>query len=193
MDALQTKAISSSLYDFSFSKDNFTFDNTTFFAEDPVAIDDDDDNEPAGVDDGFGYPTGVEGGMDADGDMNMGDQDAVPPVEDFFVGDQAAGDDYVNDYEAGSPNTVDDEGGENGIGEENGAGGSYVPFDPRRGPGGNLMMAEQTAGDIMFDYFAQSVKKNWAGPEHWKLRKPVRRREYRVDLQPQFVRYSTIV
>lgn len=138
--------------------------------DDPTALDDDD--EYIGGEDGY------QDGMDVDGDMPGAD--GQPQAEDFFVGDQAAGDDYVNEYDPASPNSAEDDpaGGENG--EEGGDGsgsGPYVPFDPRRGGTSNFAMAEQAPGEIMFDYFDQSVKKNWAGPEHWKLRRAVRKRK----------------
>ncbi|KAJ3528735.1 hypothetical protein NM688_g7955 [Phlebia brevispora] len=176
LDALDSMAISASLYDFSFSKDAFSFDNTTFFVDDPTALDEDDD-EPIAPDGDFADHGAGNGGMDADGDMNMEGHDAPPPVEDFFVGDQAAGDDYVNEFDAASPNSAGDDnvGGDNG--EEGGGGGPYVPFDPRHAPTAQFTMSEQASGEIMFDYFDQSVRKNWAGPEHWKLRKLVRKPE----------------
>jgi hypothetical protein len=37
-------------------------------------------------------------------------------------------------------------------------------------------MTDADAEEGMLDYFDQSVLRNWAGPEHWKLRKTIRRR-----------------
>lgn len=107
--------------------------------------------------------------------MDM-DGDGLAPVEDFFVGDQAAGDDYNEG--------PDDFGGEDrgsaGLDGEPGNA-PLVPFDPRKGPNERDLIlamtdADQEGGGMMMDYFDQSFKKNWAGPEHWKLRKVVRRR-----------------
>lgn len=170
LENLDDYGISTSLHDFSYSKDAFTFDNTTFsFADDPIAIgDDDDDNEP----DGFGFSN-----VDADGDAVMGadgPEGGEPATEDFFVGDQAVGDDYAPDY--ASPTSPEDGDGDGqGDGEQGGTG-PFVPFDPRSGPSGNFAMAETGSEGIMYDYFDQTVKRNWMGPEHWKLRKPVRKR-----------------
>lgn len=36
---------------------------------------------------------------------------------------------------------------------------------------GNSTMGGESSG--MFDYFDKSLKKMWAGPEHWKLRRTV--------------------
>jgi condensin complex subunit 2 len=104
----------------------------------------------------------------------------APPVEDFFIGADAINDDY------GGGNTPgDDYGGDNHShgssgppGEGDGQPGAFVPFDPRRAPNErDLVMAMTDADDEgMMDYFDQNFLKNWAGPEHWKLRKVVRRR-----------------
>ena len=138
----------------------------------PIVIADDDD-EP----DVFGNPD-----IDADGDANMGDNVAAPDgavdvsTEDFFAGEQAVGDEYAPDYP--SPNSPIDGADGQGEGEHEGggAGGEYNDFDPNRGPGGTLTMAEAGPGKLMFDIFDETVKRNWAGPEHWKMRKPARKR-----------------
>ena len=105
---------------------------------------------------------------------------SAPPVEDFFVGADA-----VDDYGGGDMIGGDDYGGDNNSngsvepsGECDGHPGTFIPFDPRRAPNErNLVMAMTDAdGDGMMDYFDQTFLKNWAGPEHWKLRKVVRRR-----------------
>ena len=97
--------------------------------------------------------------------------------EDFFAGGQATGDDYIPSYDADSPNSNDDSGTVEHDGEQEGSSGQYQQFDPRRGPGVGLVMAEE-GGEIVFNYFDQSVSKNWAGPEHWKLRRLVRKRRH---------------
>ena len=38
------------------------------------------------------------------------------------------------------------------------------------------MMDPDAGGDTM-DYFGKNVLKHWAGPEHWRLRKAIRKRE----------------
>ncbi|KAF8972668.1 condensin complex subunit 2/barren [Flammula alnicola] len=165
LSVLEDKAISHSLEGFSFSKDAFTMDDTTFFQDNTRHQDDDDDD---GDDDtGFG--------------MNMDNGDG-PPIEDFFVGADAVGDDYAGDVGG------DDYGGDNnsnngsvgpaGDGED-GRPGAFVPFDPRRLPNERdlvLAMAD-TEGEGALDYFDQNFLKNWAGPEHWKVKKGVRKAE----------------
>ena len=104
--------------------------------------------------------------------------------EDFFSGDQAVDDDYNgdapmpddNDFGAGSIADGDGEAGEHHA--QNGYG-AFVPFDPRRVPNERDLVMAMTGDDGeggMMDYFDQNFLKNWAGPEHWKLRKVVRRR-----------------
>lgn len=170
LTVLEDKAISHSLASFSFSKDTFTFDDTTFF-QDNTRHDDDSDPEDFGNDEPFNVePMDIDGGGGG---------------EDFFTGDQAVNEDYNadmptpdhdNDFGAGS-----EEGGEQPRGH-GGSGDAFIPFDPRRVPNErDLVMAMTGDGDGdeggMMDYFDQNFLKNWAGPEHWKLRKVVRRRE----------------
>jgi condensin complex subunit 2 len=172
LDALEAKAISHSLASFSFSKDTFTFDDTTFFRDDTRREDSDagDDFREIG-------PLAVEP-MDTDGVSGGG--------EDFFTGDQAVYEDYNGNDMQVPDNDNDYGGGAGSDGEGDGArqvtGGAFVPFDPRRVPNErDLVMAMTGDGDGedggMMDYFDQNFLKNWAGPEHWKLRKVVRRRK----------------
>lgn len=178
LDVLEDKAISHSLSSFSFSKDTFTFDDTTFFREDTRrddgSDDDDDGHEPFGDND---MPMVFDGGDMADG-----------APEDFFTGDQAVNDDYNGDLPMPDDNEFGAGGSADGDGEagehqaQNGSG-PFVPFDPRRVPNErDLVMAMTGDGDGegggMMDYFDQNFLKNWAGPEHWKLRKVVRRRAF---------------
>lgn len=127
--------------------------------------------------------------MDLDGG---GPDVGEAPAEDFFTGDQAVHDDYNmpdmdNDYGDGGMGSANGDGdGESGSGSgierhgQQGPGGAFVPFDLRRVPNErDLVMAMTGDGDGeggMMDYFDQNFLKNWAGPEHWKLRKIVRRR-----------------
>jgi hypothetical protein len=39
-----------------------------------------------------------------------------------------------------------------------------------------MAMTDADGEGGMLDYFDQSLLRNWAGPEHWKLRKTIRRR-----------------
>ncbi|CAL1714981.1 unnamed protein product [Somion occarium] len=173
LDDIEEKAICHSLEGFSFSKDPFAVDDTTFFHNNAASVDveDEEENEPFHDAGGFGD----DAPMDVD--------DAPAPVEDFFVGDQAVGDDYVpDDAGVSSPEQYGDD--ENGPLEGANAAepGAFVPFDPRRVPNERDLVLAMTDADkdgegMMMDYFDQSFLKNWAGPEHWKLRKVVRRPE----------------
>ncbi|TDL23688.1 barren [Rickenella mellea] len=171
---MEDAAISHSLAGFSFSKDAFALDsnfmNETFCNDDVQGDDDDDDN--------FGAPQDAPMDMDGGG----GNDD----VQDFFVGDQAVGDDY-----GGMDIGGDDQGGFDGghgvDGDEAAAGGdgaaparpgAFEPFDPRRAPNERdliMAMTDANAEGGSLDYFDQTFMKNWAGPEHWKLRKVIRR------------------
>ncbi|KXN87652.1 Condensin complex subunit 2 [Leucoagaricus sp. SymC.cos] len=102
----------------------------------------------------------------------------APPVEDFFSGADAVQDDFGggmggDDY-MGSSDPV----GASGEGDGP-ATGPYVPFDPRNAPNQrDLVMAMADADENgALDYFDKNFMKNWAGPEHWKLRRVIRKPE----------------
>jgi hypothetical protein len=50
-----------------------------------------------------------------------------------------------------------------------------------------MAMTDADGDGGMLDYFDQSLLKNWAGPEHWKLRKTVRRRSYSLHFRYPFL------
>lgn len=160
---LETKAISHSLASFSFCKDTFTFDDGTFFQDDTRHDDFDGDDDFGGNEPFAMEPMDVDDGAG----------------EDFFTGDQAVQEDYNGDMPVPDHDNDYGGGGEGGDGEQPVAGAAFASFDPRRAPDErNLVMAMSGDGDGggMMDYFDQNFLKNWAGPEHWKLRKVVRRR-----------------
>lgn len=116
--------------------------------------------------------------MDITEDSGAAGQAQEP--EDFFSGDQAvddfggfgAGDDYGDgDGEPSGEGHAEDPSGEHRPG-------APAPFDPRRPPDQRelVMAMAEDGGASMLDYFDSSIVKNWAGPEHWKLRKVIRRR-----------------
>lgn len=171
LEVLDRKAISHSLESFSFSRDTWALDEAAFFRDDTPPVQDD------GSDEDNGFPPAISGDL-ADGG------DGALPEEDFFMGDQAVGDDFGGDDFGPAGDGGED--GENGsAGDQTNLrptgtdGGPPVPFDPRRAPNERALVMAMTDADAeggMLDYFDQSLLKNWAGPEHWKLRKAVRRR-----------------
>ncbi|KZT63492.1 barren [Daedalea quercina L-15889] len=177
LDTLNDKAICHSLEGFSFSKDNFTFDDTTLFRDRTPNSDDGGDHDDDGGaygDDDLQDPTAP---TEVDGAQNP------PPVEDFFLGDQAIAGDYATgDFAPGGDMGPDSQPGgpESGVPTERGHSGAFVPFDPRRPPNERDLVMAMTGGEedgLMMDYFDQNFLKNWAGPEHWKLRRVIRRPE----------------
>lgn len=175
--AIEDKAISHSLEGFAFSKDSLGLDSSALF--NATYIDDAQDD-----DDDFGE-SGGNGGNDV---MDVDGEAPTNGAVDFFGGDQAV-DEYGGGMGMGDdqPGADDDGAGENGT-NDNGAStpqqgarlGGFEPFDPRRAPNERdliLAMTEPGAEGSSLDYFDQTFLKNWAGPEHWKLRKVIRRRE----------------
>jgi condensin complex subunit 2 len=153
----------------------------------------DDDDDGVG---GDYTQENVEGGLPFDG----GDTQDVAPVQDFFSSDQANQDGYTGDGDYGGDDDFGGD-GENGSvgadadhqigGETPGPGrGTFVPFDPARGPNERelamALMNPEIDGGTM-DYFDKNVLKNWAGPEHWKLRKVIRKREHPAGSPSQVV------
>lgn len=160
--------ISESLADFWFSGGAIPdFANMNSFNRDYDANQDagfSDAGEGGGADD---YGADDNGGADFGGDM--GDHQDGGPAEDFFTGDQAVQEDFV--YHANAAGNAGGAPGPGGLGPvEN--------FDPRRGPGGRDLVMQMTEdGENMLDYFDAAAMKNWAGPQHWKLRRAVKRGE----------------
>lgn len=179
LEILDDKAISHSLKGFSFQKDAFSFDDVTFLNTTTFENDAQDSDSEAGDVSGNIEDLPVDSG----GDPAGGEQ-----VEDFFVGDQAVQDEYGGDDLEG-PGMDKAEGVAFGLAQGNEPGaqpnGAFEPFDPRRMPNErDLVMAMTDAdGDSgMMDYFDQNFLKNWAGPEHWKLRRPVRKGKWFSDV-----------
>lgn len=141
------------------------------YREGSVNGDDDDDNEPL-----------AHNSNESPMDVDQGAAFEGGAAEDFFTGDQAAGDEYGG-YDHEDPESYGQQGpdtSENHV-EESGQSriGPYEPFDPSRMPSERdiiMAMTEAGANGSSLDYFDQTFLKNWAGPEHWKLRKVVRRR-----------------
>lgn len=168
LTTVEDKEIAPSLAGFEFSKSSFAFLTTPFLN---AAADDDGDDDDD--DDDSGAPM-----FDMGGD-NFGDSGG--PVEDFFSGPDAindgygggdmGGDDYVGNSDSVAPGAAEDGGGA--------PGGPFVPFDPRKIPNErDLVMAMADADENgALDYFDKNFMKNWAGPEHWKLRRVIRKRE----------------
>ena len=171
MEVLDRKAISHSLEGFSFSKDTWALDEAAYFRDDTPVVHDDGRDEADGLEPALS------------GDFADAVQNSLAE-EDFFMGDQAVGDDFGAD-DFGPAGDGGEDGEDISAGEQANLrpigtdGGAPVPFDPRRAPNERALIMAMTDADAeggMLDYFDQSLLKNWAGPEHWKLRKAVRRR-----------------
>ena len=168
LEILERKAISHSLEGFSFSSDTWALDEAALFREDSPLVQNDG---------GDGFESRPSGDF-------IGTSHGAMPEEDFFMGDHAVGDDFGGD-DLG-PGEYGGEDGENGaadaqagLGPAGPDGGQHIAFDPRQAPNERALIMAMTDADGeggMLDYFDQSVLKNWAGPEHWKLRKTIRRR-----------------
>ncbi|GAA5886436.1 hypothetical protein JCM5296_001906 [Sporobolomyces johnsonii] len=118
----------------------------------------DEDDDFGGFQDHFaGQDFGGGGG--GEGDAGIGGE-ALPEGDVDFFADQF---------------TSEDVGAGAGMGGAGGpAFGAVEDFDPRRMPGERdlvMSMGEDGGGDHLFDYFDAKLMKNWAGPEHWKMRR----------------------
>jgi condensin complex subunit 2 len=175
VDTLNEKAIAPSLQNFSF-EGNEPAPEVSLYRDNSHAVsdDDDDDGDDGGVS-GFSAAAQDDFAMDVDGG-------APPAEEDFFGGDSGAHNDF-----AGTPSGFGGDDGDAGsdIVQANHAGpghairpGRLEPFDPRRAPNERDIVINGNANGGMMEYFDQTFKKNWAGPEHWKLRRVVRRRKF---------------
>ena len=197
LDDLDYKSITPSLRDFSFSGSGFSFDDdhNSMYRDDTFAYTQEDyDDDDAGDNDQAGY---TQGDMGDGAPFDGGERQDSAAVQDFFSGDQANQDGYTGDGDYGGDDDFGGD-GENGSmgadadqnidGAAPGPGrGTFVPFDPTRGPSERdllmAMMDPEADGGTM-DYFDKNVLKNWAGPEHWKLRKVIRKRECTVRYLP---------
>lgn len=165
--SLTSRNISVTLADFKFTADPSQAFDMAFLADRDDDDGGEDDDEPmAGPSSG--------GGPVAD---FFGDDDAL--AFDDGGGDGGFGDGGADDMD------VDVDGSEGMFGAINGGGGSTVlaPFDPTRqlaGGGGTVMamVGDKEGSSMMLDYFDQGFK-NWAGPEHWKLRRVTKKSKSR--------------
>ncbi len=168
--------VTPSIYGFSFDKDVASFDDLTFIGTTAANLGDDLDADDWGVTGNTGDVTMTQHGV------------AEQQEEDFFTGDQAIGDDFGGDFggdfgDTGMGMSMDDTAmqamDEDAEGVPNAPAGAGVPqaFDPRRAPNERelVMAMADDEGDAMMDYFDRTFLKNWAGPDHWKLRKVVRK------------------
>ena len=175
LESISQRFISPSLQDFSFGDREVSFDDLTFMGPIVPSIGDDVDD-----DDNWEADRTITG---PEAEMNV---DQPHQVEvDFFTGDQAVGDDFgggdfgmVEDMGLGmdQDTVVGSPAPEEGHPSQDDTG-IAEPFNSRRMPNEKELVMAMTEedGSGMMDYFDQTFLKNWAGPEHWKLRKVVRK------------------
>ena len=111
-----------------------------------------------------------------------GDSDPNAPGQDFFGGedmgnDSGGGDDYFGGGDGDDDNDAgfgDDSGMGMGM-DMGGVAGGFGPaeaFDPRKqGNGSSVFVSMDDGQGLLLDQFDEGYLKNWAGPEHWKLRR----------------------
>ena len=150
-----------------------------------------------------GGPARPAGGVLDDLTMPAPDEGAGGPVVDFFDdGGPGAG----NDFDGGDDGGFGDFGGGGGDGGDDDqsdmevdlvegaaagfvvqAGGNHLGvvqrYDPRMAPDqrevviGMAGVEGEDDRQQVFSYFDTALAKNWAGPEHWKMRRTIRRAE----------------
>lgn len=187
LDTLDDRTIAQDLSDFRFSSDPSNLD-FAFLTKNQT---DGDDPNASFV----SHRMFMKGHDHDDGgaDFNFDDDDAGDhddfgggEMEDFFTGDQAPADNNP----AGGPANFAPFGAEDTTEAGHvGVIGGVEPFDPRRAPNErDLVMAMNVDEnqDEMLDYFDATFMKNWAGPEHWKLRRAIKKRELLTSLLSNF-------
>lgn len=119
------------------------------------SFNDEEPDREASVPAGTGEEADFFGGEDFDAGGPSGDFDGASDAGDF-------GEDVFGAGPAGALGMAQ-------------PGDGHGPFDPRRP--GELVMAfvNGNEGDDMFDYFDRGFSKQWAGAEHWKLKKVSRK------------------
>jgi condensin complex subunit 2 len=180
LDAISQKFISPSLRDFAFGNREVSLDDLTFMesAIPDVGGESEDDDTWEAARTVMATEPGVE--------PSTAPMDAV----DFFTGDQAVADDFDPGFSGGDPMNMDmgmgmgmdpvpEDGSPPPDAEQlsQDATDTTEAFNPRRLPNEKELILAMTEeeGSGMMDYFDQTFLKNWAGPEHWKLRKVVRK------------------
>ncbi|KAI0031273.1 condensin complex subunit 2/barren, partial [Vararia minispora EC-137] len=167
LDTLNERGIAPSLQ-------NFSFQAVALSSDVPLYR---DDSMHVGSDEDEAGSSGFIVAPQDDFAVTIGDGEPQPE-EDFFGGDQGG-------YLGGSPTGFgdDDIGVGSGIVQPeraangHGAGsGRFESFDPRRIPSERELVIGDANGGMM-EYFDQAFKRNWAGPEHWKLKRVIRRPE----------------
>lgn len=141
-----TRSLSSPMDEDVFGTDDFDFGNDFGYANDGDVF-----SDPLGMEDAYGPPAGLQGYDGQDADYNAG----------YGPGDMGHG------------------------GHDDALGQMFPPSQNAWGPSRpDLTMALQNikgigedgegeVDGVFFDYFDQRLVKNWAGPEHWKMRKAV--------------------
>ncbi|GAA5982564.1 hypothetical protein JCM10908_006700 [Rhodotorula pacifica] len=121
----------------------------------------DDGNDMGGFDDQYMNQDFGGGGDDDDGP----DGAEVDFFADQFSGQAAA-------YGLAGAGPIASGSGSGGGGGSGTGFGAVEPFDPRRmADERDLVMSMEGDGHGMFEYFDAKLGKNWAGPEHWKMRR----------------------
>jgi condensin complex subunit 2 len=189
LDTLDQRTIAQDLSEFRFSSDPADLD-FTFFTKNRE--DDDPDASFAShrlfvrgtIDDVFSGSDGGAGGLHLGEDDGSGggavNDYGGGEEQDFFTGDQAVGD--FAPPGGFAPFSAEDSHIEGVSGQDRGVVVGMEPFDPRRAPNErDLVMAMTITGEgedgEMLNYFDSAFMKNWAGPEHWKLRRMIKKRE----------------
>lgn len=137
----------------------------------------DDTDEDAQALHGAGSTRGQEGRnfASAGHDEDMGGSDDAYMNEDFGGGgeDDGAEVDFFADQFSGEAVAFGLAGANPTASGSGGTGFGHVePFDPRRATNErDLVMSMDGDGEGMFEYFDAKLGKNWAGPEHWKMRR----------------------
>lgn len=126
--------------------------------------DDKPDEEEAGNRSGLFLDDENPMGFDDDDDVNMGGFD-LPPETGFGEGGEIWARDAIRDPQA-RVHTMGLQGG-----DEEGVEGEDAMADDNAQYGLSMTHGRDQEQENILSYFDQALKKNWAGPEHWRIRR----------------------
>ncbi|KAL6709612.1 hypothetical protein ACN47E_001040 [Coniothyrium glycines] len=161
---LDEQDVCPSMKQFDLGDVNGSMDLPFLKASEDLDEDKDDDDEEAGHRSGLFLDDENPMGFDDDDDVNMGGFD-LPPETGFGEGGEIWAKEAIRDPQA-RVHTIGLGEGDDEVGEGvQGAQGENAQY------GISMSHGRDQEQENILSYFDQALKKNWAGPEHWRIRR----------------------